>query len=375
MLAVKCVKQPHRCIELAHLMKEFHYMVNEAIRIGIEKNITSKLTLRNELYYQSKNEFHTSYINMAVFQAHSLLKSYRKSLRENPDTKKPYVYKKFLIVDSNYYKIFYDHIQIPTRPREFVVIPLNRYVSSIISNPSLKLGNVTLTASTLSISFSKEVKAQKPSGYIGIDMNLDNITCFSSDGKTRVYDISPVTKMKYKYRKIKSNFKRDDVRIRKKLFQKYGVNQKNRENALFHKISKRLVSENKQIMLEKLKGIRKLWRKGNGQGKGFRFRLNSWSRYKLQDQLVYKSKWNGVDTIFVNPRGTSSKCSICDAKVIEENRMIRCPQCGLHVDRDINASKNILARGIRFVPDAVQGEAMKQFKDAEQIVPSLVVGG
>jgi len=133
--------------------------------------------------------------------------------------------------------------------------------------------------------------------------------------------------------------------------------------------------QNNQIILENLKGIRKRYKKGNGQGRRFRFKLNSWSRYKLQQQIVYKSKWNGIDTIFVNPRGTSSKCSICDAKIIEENRMIRCPKCGLHIDRDVNASRNILARGMRFVPDAVQGEAMKQFKDAEQIAPSLVVGG
>jgi putative transposase len=350
-------------------------MVNEAIRIGVEKNITSKLTLRNELYQQFKNDFHTSYINMAVFKAHALIKSYRKSLKKKSNTKRPYIYKEFLIVDSYYYKIFNEQIQIPTKPRESVVIPLNRYVSGIVSDPSLKLGNVTLTTSTLSIPFSKEVKVQKPNRYVGIDMNLDNITCFDSDEKIKVFDISSITKMKDGYRKAKSNLKRNDVRIRKKIFQKYGTKQKNKENAMLHKISKKLVLQNNHIMLEKLNGIRKLYRKGNGQGKRFRFKLNSWSRYKLQQQIVYKSKWNGVDTIFVNPRGTSSKCSICDAKIIEENRMIRCPKCGLHVDRDVNASRNILARGMRFVPDAVQGEVMKQFKDAEQIVPSLVVGG
>jgi len=48
---------------------------------------------------------------------HTLLKSYRKSLKKKPDTEKPYIYKQFLIVDSSYYKIFYDHIQIPTGPR------------------------------------------------------------------------------------------------------------------------------------------------------------------------------------------------------------------------------------------------------------------
>lgn len=52
---------------------------------------------------------------MAVFKAHAL-KAHRKALKKNPNARKPYVWKKFLIVDSYKYKIFYDHIQIPTRP-------------------------------------------------------------------------------------------------------------------------------------------------------------------------------------------------------------------------------------------------------------------
>jgi hypothetical protein len=39
---------------------------------------------------------------------------------------------------------------------------------------------------------------------------------------------------------------------------------------------------------------------------------------------------------------------------------------------DVNAAKNILARGTEDVPDATQSEAMKQSKDAEQIVLSQV---
>jgi len=67
----------------------------------------------------------------------------------------------------------------------------------------------------------------------------------------------------------------------------------------------------------------------------------------------------------------------------EEHRMMICPTCCITIDRDVNASRNILARGLtmleqtglaRFEPDAVQGEAMKPFKDVEQIVPSPLVG-
>ncbi|MGI0102316.1 MAG: RNA-guided endonuclease InsQ/TnpB family protein [Nitrosotalea sp.] len=375
LLAVKSIKQTHRCTELGKLMEEFRYMVNEAVRIGIKNNITSKLRLRNELYPMFKNGFHTSYISMAVFKAHALLKSYRKALKKRPDAKMPYVLKEFLIVDSYVYKIFYDHIQIPTRPREFVVIPLNHHTSRVISESNPKPGNVTLTPNTLSISFSKEIKTQIPTGYAGIDMNLENATCVDESGKVTVIDMSGIVSMKMKYRDVLSHFTRDDARIQKKLKQKYGRKQKDSEDTLLHQKSKEIASTGKQVFMENLTGIRKMYRKGNGQGTRFRFRLNSWSRFKLQNMINYKSMWhNGFPVIFVNPKGTSSKCSICEAKVLEENRMVTCPRCGLHIDRDVNAARNILARGVQFVPDAVRGEAMRQFKDVEQIAPSLLVG-
>ncbi|HEX9846441.1 MAG TPA: hypothetical protein VGA92_08290 [Candidatus Nitrosotenuis sp.] len=62
----------------------------------------------------------------------------------------------------------------------------------------------------------------------------------------------------------------------------------------------------------------------------------------------------------------------------EENRQIRCP-CGHTEDRNISAAQNILYKGIqvqlrvlRLRPDAPQGEAMKQLKDAKQIVVSYL---
>lgn len=118
----------------------------------------------------------------------------------------------------------------------------------------------------------------------------------------------------------------------------------------------------------------------------FRFMVNEAVRIGLEEnitqrQIKYKTEWNGNSVYFVNPCGTSSKCAVCEAKMIlEEHRMIRCPRCRLYIDRDVNAARNILARGllkhlqdVRLKPDAVQHEAMKQSKDAEQIAPSLIV--
>ena len=64
-----------------------------------------------------------------------------------------------------------------------------------------------------------------------------------------------------------------------------------------------------------------------------------------------------------NPNGTSVKCSICGsrmARIPEENRTLKCRSCGFTVDRDVNAARNILARGVRFAPVALPVEAMVQ---------------
>ncbi len=43
----------------------------------------------------------------------------------------------------------------------------------------------------------------------------------------------------------------------------------------------------------------------------------------------------------------------------EENRALKCRSCGFTVDRDVDAARNILARGMRFVPIASASEAME----------------
>lgn len=59
---------------------------------------------------------------------------------------------------------------------------------------------------------------------------------------------------------------------------------------------------------------------------------------------------------------------VCGIKLIpEEHRVMRCIVCRILIDRDENAAKNILARGLRFDPNAPQVGAMKQFKDVESM--------
>ena len=80
------------------------------------------------------------------------------------------------------------------------------------------------------------------------------------------------------------------------------------------------------------------------------------------DKLEYKCLWNDVCFIKVPMDFPStqicSKCGEKDPNISGLGKLgIRdwdCPHCGKHHDRDINASKNILQRGLEIVGTTVQ---------------------
>ena len=68
---------------------------------------------------------------------------------------------------------------------------------------------------------------------------------------------------------------------------------------------------------------------------------------KFIAMLTYKAESAGSYAIAVNPRNTSQICSGCGTIVKKtlKKRQHDCPACGMSVDRDLNASYNILRLG------------------------------
>ncbi len=67
---------------------------------------------------------------------------------------------------------------------------------------------------------------------------------------------------------------------------------------------------------------------------------------------LYKAESAGRSVRLVNPRGTTQLCSGCGERVPKDLsvRVHHCPHCGLTLDRDLNAARNILARGLASLP-------------------------
>ena len=70
----------------------------------------------------------------------------------------------------------------------------------------------------------------------------------------------------------------------------------------------------------------------------------SWA--KFISMLRYKAEWAGARLIEVDPHNTTQDCSGCGTNVPKGlgDRQHHCPHCGLSMDRDLNAARNILRR-------------------------------
>ena len=71
---------------------------------------------------------------------------------------------------------------------------------------------------------------------------------------------------------------------------------------------------------------------------------------KIKDTLKYKCSWNGIHLIMAPTFYASSKyCSICGHKHNDlklSDREWTCSNCGTHLDRDVNAAKNLQFFGL-----------------------------
>ena len=118
----------------------------------------------------------------------------------------------------------------------------------------------------------------------------------------------------------------------------------NKRKDYLQKITTELVKSYDVIVIEDLKAKNLL--KNHHLAKSIA--NNSW--YLFREMLGYKCKWYGKKLIKVSPNYTSQICSNCgyhSGKKPLDVREWTCPKCNTYHDRDINASINILNRGLK----------------------------
>ncbi len=191
--------------------------------------------------------------------------------------------------------------------------------------------------------------AERPAvdGKVGIDLGLTHFAILSNGEKVAAPNtfrkneakLAKLQRRMAKKTKGSANRKKAKLKVAR-LHAKIADSRKD----FLHKLSTRLVNENQVIAVETL-AVSNM-QKNRCLAKSIADA--SWSEFVRQ--LEYKSLWYGRELVGIDRWYPSSKrCSDCGHTVAKMPLNVRewtCPECGTIHDRDINASKNILAAGL-----------------------------
>ena len=177
-----------------------------------------------------------------------------------------------------------------------------------------------------------------PDAYLGVDRNtVSHIAVVGNPATGKIVKLGKRAEHVHKkYRNMRKNLQKKGKYKKVKKSKKREIRI---EKDINNKVSKRIVQEARQngmgIKLENLKGVRNA-----KSGRNFRYSLNSWSFYQLEQMIEYKARLLGIPVVYVDPYNTSKECSKCGQVGNRSGKSFKC-QCG-HVDHaDANASFNI----------------------------------
>ena len=192
------------------------------------------------------------------------------------------------------------------------------------------------------------IQKQKLDTVIGLDLGIKD---FIVDSNGNRYENKHFYKnQEKKLKKLQKQFSRKQKgsnnrnKLRIKLSKVHEKIKNQRQNYL-HQITSKLVNENQIICIEDLNV------NGMMQNHKLSKSIQELSLFEFRRQLEYKCKWYGRQLIVIDRFYPSSKtCYNCgyiykDLKLSEREWI--CPHCGKLIDRDYNASLNILDEGLR----------------------------
>ena len=333
--------------DLREMMSVFTEMINRCVRIGMKENTHNMKRLSSLCYHELRDyDIMSSYKLCAISRAAGILSNRKQSLKRGRDVKDPVVRRPFI---TNCYGIKHNGcmLTIPYKRWNPVNILLNDHVRDVLSDQALRVRSFSLTDDSISICVSKETEMIECTGKVGVDRNLRNVTCGDAESVT-VYKTNKLLSMRENTIHARGGFKRNDRRKKEEFWKERQRRLSNRTRQYIHRISRDIVDnavrKKAAIIMEDLKGIRRLYKNGNGRGKKYRRRMNGWQFYELQRQIEYKAAWAGLPVGFVNPKRTSKQCPKCGKNLQEDlshRRKMLCNNCGLFMDRDIIAAMNI----------------------------------
>jgi IS605 OrfB family transposase len=331
---------------LMQTLEQYKFCMDKVLEYGFKNKLTNGSCLHNATYRDLRNQYPelpSALVCVARVKATEVLKSIKTKTKSKFDTKQPMSGKSPAIRYNNTCcSIGKDVFAITTTQ--------GRIKLGIVNNPFIK-EDVEKFNSTCEVSYRQgnwyltvfvetECKEQLPiKDILGIDRGINNIAVCSNN---QFFNSKQLKKVKGKYRHLRKKLQSKGTHSAKRLLKKLSGRENRFVKDCNHCISKKLVAlPFDTFVLEDLNIHAK-----KGKGRKFNTLLSNWSWFQLGQFLTYKALLLGKNFVYVDPRYTSQKCSIC-SYVYRGNRSKKntsdfcCQKCGFRLHADLNASRNI----------------------------------
>lgn len=191
-------------------------------------------------------------------------------------------------------------------------------------------------------------KVGKFSKPVGIDLGITHYTADTSGNfAEHPHNIAKSEwRLRREQRKLSRKQKDSKNRAKQRIrFARAHERVRNQRLDFLHKLSRRYVNNYDFIAVENLDVKELIEMVHNGKNRTDA----AWATFL--HMLTYKAERAGRWVVKVEPRETTDRCSKC-GEVVEKPlwvRVHRCLKCGLELDRDLNAARNILCDGLKKV--------------------------
>ncbi len=323
----------------------FNECCNFFLRVGFDSKTHSKRVLQALGYREARKRWprlQSSVVQGARDCACDMLK--REGLRKLP-LKKPWSSARF---NQRTFKAYLDsaRLSIATvsgRQRVRLRIPeyFLRYSGGKVVSLRIRLWKRILYAD-LVVELSAAVipgnLQSRPLAVLGVDRGVVS-AAVASNGV--FFNSRAIRRVRGRYAYLRARLQAAGTRSARRHLRRLSGRERRFQADINHRIAKQVaVMDHDVLALEKLR-----IRRNKQQGRRFNKALGGWAYAQLESFLRYKCEETGRIVVLVPPENTSRICSRCGSLGRRHGSTFSCPSCGIILNADLNAARNIAQRG------------------------------